>query len=95
MAISVKSWHSTIFAPYFVIGAVLSGVSGVVTVMIFMRWLFGWEEYIRKEHIESLAKLLVVIALGWFYFFAFELIFGIYGQEGDNPIQAVQAALTE
>ena len=84
MAISVSSWHSTIFAPYFVIGAVLSGVSGVVTVMIFMRWLFGWEEYVRKEHIESLAKLLVVIALVWFYFFAFELIFGIYGQEGDE-----------
>ena len=84
MAISVKSWHSTIFAPYFVIGAVHSGVSGVVTVMIFMRWLFGWGDYIRREHIDSLARLLIVIAIAWFYFFAMEFIFGIYGQEGDE-----------
>lgn len=84
MAMSVKSWHSTIFAPYFVIGAVHSGVSGVVTVMIFIRWLFGWQEYIRKEHIDALGRLLIVIAIGWFYFFALEFMFGIYGQEGDE-----------
>ena len=84
MTISVKSWHSTIFAPYFVIGAVHSGVSGVVTIMIFMRWLFGWGDYIRREHIDSLARLLIVIAIAWFYFFAMEFIFGIYGQEGDE-----------
>jgi Ni/Fe-hydrogenase subunit HybB-like protein len=84
MAISVKAWHSTIFAPYFVIGAVLSGVSGVVTVMIFIRWLFNWEDYIRREHIDALGRLLIVIALAWFYFFAMEFLFGIYGQEGDE-----------
>ena len=84
VAVSVKSWHSTIFAPYFVIGAVHSGVSGVVTIMIFMRWLFGWGDYIRREHIDSLARLLIVIAIGWFYFFAMEFMFGIYGQEGDE-----------
>ena len=84
MAISVSSWHSTIFAPYFVIGAVHSGVSGVVTVMIFMRWLFHWEEYVRREHIDALGRLLIVIAIAWFYFFAMEFLFGIYGQEGDE-----------
>jgi len=84
MTISVKAWHSTIFAPYFVIGAVLSGVSGVVTVMIFIRWLFNWEDYIRREHIDALGRLLIVIALAWFYFFALEFMFGIYGQEGDE-----------
>ena len=84
MAVSVNSWHSTIFAPYFVIGAVHSGVSGVVTVMIFMRWLFGWEEYVRREHIDALGRLLIVIAIAWFYFFAMEFLFGIYGQEGDE-----------
>ena len=84
MAVSVNSWHSTIFAPYFVIGAVHSGVSGVVTVMIFMRWLFGWEDYVRREHIDALGRLLIVIAVAWFYFFAMEFLFGIYGQEGDE-----------
>ena len=84
MAVSVSSWHSTIFAPYFVIGAVHSGVSGVVTVMILIRWLFHWEDYIRREHIDALGRLLIVIALGWFYFFAMEFMFGIYGQETDE-----------
>jgi Ni/Fe-hydrogenase subunit HybB-like protein len=84
MAVSVSTWHSTIFAPYFVIGAVHSGVSGVITVMIFMRWLFHWEDYIRREHIDALGRLLLVVALGWFYFFAMEFIFGLYSQEGDE-----------
>ena len=84
MAVAVTSWHSTIFAPYFVIGAVHSGVSGVVSVMIFMRWLFGWQNYVRPEHIDALGRLLLVIALAWFYFLLMEFMFGIYGQEGDE-----------
>ncbi len=56
MAVSVESWHSTVMAPYFVIGAVHSGVAAVVTVMLVLRWLFHWEDYIRMEHIDSLAR---------------------------------------
>jgi molybdopterin-containing oxidoreductase family membrane subunit len=81
-AMSVEGWHSTVFAPYFVIGAVHSGVSAVVTVMIILRWMFKWENYIRMEHIDALAKLLIVVATGWFFFFALEFIFGLYSLEG-------------
>ena len=84
IALSVKAWHSTTFAPYFVIGAVHSGVAAVVTAMIILRSLFRWHNYIRKEHIEALAKLLTVVAVGWFFFLALEIIFGIYGQEHDE-----------
>jgi len=84
MAASVKSWHSTIFAPYFVIGAVHSGVSAVVFVMILLRSMFGWQEYIRKEHIDALGRLLIVVATGWFYFLCMEIIFGLYGREADE-----------
>ena len=84
MAVSVKSWHSTIFAPYFVVGAVHSGVSAVVFVMILLRWIYGWENYIRHEHIDALARLLIVVATGWFYFFVMEVIFGFYGREADE-----------
>ena len=84
MAVSVKSWHSTIFAPYFVVGAVHSGVSAVVFVMILLRWMYGWQSYIRLEHIDSLGRLLIVVATGWFYFFAMEVIFGFYGREADE-----------
>ena len=84
MAVSVKSWHSTIFAPYFVVGAVHSGVSAVVFVMIILRWIYGWQDYIRLEHIDSLGRLLIVVATGWFYFFSMEVIFGFYGREADE-----------
>ena len=84
MAIGVKSWHSTIFAPYFVIGAVHSGVSAVVFVMILLRWVYGWQDYIRKEHIDALGRLLIIVATAWFYFFIMEVIFGIYGREADE-----------
>jgi len=84
MAVSIKSWHSTIFAPYFVVGAVQSGVSAVAFVMIILRYIYGWQDYIRHEHIDALARLLVVVATAWFYFFVMEVIFGFYGREADE-----------
>ena len=84
MAMSVKSWHSTIFAPYFVIGAVHSGVSAVAFVMILLRWMYGWQAYIRKEHIDALGRLLMVVATAWFYFFVMEIMFSFYGRESDE-----------
>tara|TARA_B100000676_G_scaffold272803_1_gene291025 strand:+ start:2475 stop:3848 length:1374 start_codon:yes stop_codon:yes gene_type:complete len=79
--IGTEGWHVTIFAPYFVIGAVHSGVSGVVTMLILLKWMFRWDDYIRQEHLESLAKLLIVIATVWFYFFFLEFIFALYNLE--------------
>ena len=91
MAVAVKSWHSTIFAPYFVVGAVHSGVSAVAFVLILLRWAYGWQAYIRHEHIDALGRLLVVVATGWFYFFVMEVIFGIYGREADEiAVRALQ-----
>ena len=84
MAVAVKSWHSTIFAPYFVVGAVHSGVSAVAFVMIILRYIYGWQDYIRHEHIDALARLLVVVSTAWFYFFVMEVIFGFYGREADE-----------
>ena len=84
MAVSVKSWHSTIFPPYFVIGAVHSGVAAVVIVLVLLRWFFGWHDYIRPEHFDSLGRLLIVVATGWFFFFAMEFIFGLYSLEADE-----------
>ena len=84
MAISVKSWHSSIFPPYFVIGAVHSGVAFVVIVMILMRSFFSWHDYIRPEHFDALGRLLIVVATAWFFFFAMEFLFGLYSLEGDE-----------
>lgn len=84
MAIGARSWHSTIFAPYFVVGAVHSGVSAVAFVMILLRHVYGWQNYIRHEHIDALGRLLIVVATGWFYFFVMEVLFGIYLRETDE-----------
>lgn len=75
---AVEGWHSTIFAPYFVIGAVHSGVSAVVTMMALMRWLWKWDDFIRPEHFDALARLLIVVATAWLGFTFLELIFAIY-----------------
>ena len=84
MAVSVKAWHSTVFAPYFVVGAVHSGVSAVIFVLILLRQAYGWHDYIRREHVEALCRLLIVVSTGWFYYFVMEIIFGIYGREADE-----------
>ena len=76
---AVEGWHSTIFAPYFVIGAVHSGVSAVVTIMALMRWLWKWDDFIRPEHFDALARLLIVVATAWLGFTFLELIFALYG----------------
>ena len=81
IAAAVEGWHSTIFAPYFVIGAVHSGVSAVVTMMALMRWLWKWDDFIRPEHFDALARLLIVVATGWLGFTFLELTFALYGQD--------------
>jgi len=81
MAISVEGWHVTIFAPYFVIGAVHSGVSAVATLMVIMRKLFRWEAYLRDEHFDAIGRLLVVVGTAWFYFFLMEFVFAMLGRE--------------
>ena len=77
----VPAWHATVFAPYFVIGAVHSGVSGVVTMMCILRVAFKWHDFIRPEHFDSLGRLLIPVATTWLYFFMLDVFFGIYGGE--------------
>jgi Ni/Fe-hydrogenase subunit HybB-like protein len=68
----VPGWHSTIFAPYFVAGAIFSGIAMVITIMIPMRWAFGLEKYITKYHFDNMAKLLLFTSLIVGYAYALE-----------------------
>ena len=91
VAVSVEGWHATIFAPYFVIGAVHSGVSAVVTVAALMRWLYRLDAYIRPEHFDALGRLLIVIATTWFYFFVLEFFMGMYsGEPAETALRQLQ-----
>ncbi|MEO0897707.1 MAG: NrfD/PsrC family molybdoenzyme membrane anchor subunit [Bacteroidota bacterium] len=58
----VPGWHTTIFPPYFVAGAIFSGFGMVQTLMIVTRKVYKLENYITMDHMESIAK--VVIATG-------------------------------
>ncbi|NUM36102.1 MAG: polysulfide reductase NrfD [Candidatus Brocadiae bacterium] len=73
----VPGWHTTIFAPYFVAGAIFSGIAMVMTLMIPMRKIFSLEKYITADHFESLAKILLFTSLivGYSYIVEFMLAF--------------------
>jgi len=62
-------WHTTIFGPYFVVGAIYSGVAGVVMLMILIRKIFNLGHIIRDLHFDCLGQLLLVIAIIWSYFY--------------------------
>lgn len=66
----VPGWHETIFAPYFVCGALYSGAGAVLIIMCLVRWAFHLEKYLLPEHFDNIAKILFFIAFLWFYFFA-------------------------
>src|SRR5687768_9591476 len=53
----LPGWHSTIFGPYFVIGAVHSGVGAMVLVMALLRRAFHLETYITREHFDAMGRL--------------------------------------
>lgn len=56
----VKGWHSTILPPYFVIGAIFSGLAMVLTIMIPIRRYFGFQDFITKKHLTSINQLILV-----------------------------------
>ena len=59
----VPGWHSTIFPPYFVGGAIFSGFAMVLTIVIPLRAVYGLKHYITDRHLELMAK--VLMATGW------------------------------
>jgi molybdopterin-containing oxidoreductase family membrane subunit len=56
----IPGWHTTIFPPYFVAGAVFSGFAMVLTLMIITRKVLHLQEYITFNHIESMNKVIVL-----------------------------------
>jgi Ni/Fe-hydrogenase subunit HybB-like protein len=56
----VPGWHATIFPPYFVAGAIFSGVAMVMTLIIPLRKAFGLERLITLDHFEAMSKLIML-----------------------------------
>ncbi len=74
-------WHSSIFGPYFVIGALFSGVAAVIIVLIIIRKAMHLEYFLRPEHFDGMAKFLLVLSMTWTYFYFAEYITSWYGSQ--------------
>lgn len=59
----IPGWHTTIFPPYFVTGAVFSGFAMVLTLLLITRKVMNFEKYITKGHIDAMCKVLVVTGM--------------------------------
>jgi molybdopterin-containing oxidoreductase family membrane subunit len=74
-------WHSTIFGPYFVMGAIYSGIAAILVAMAVLRKAYGLGEYFKAVHFDYLGRLLLVFSLLWFYFTFAEYLTAFYGGE--------------
>jgi Ni/Fe-hydrogenase subunit HybB-like protein len=77
-------WHSTIFGPYFVAGAIFSGIAALIVTMIVFRKAYGLEQYLKPVHFRYLGQLLLIMSLLWFYFTFAEYLTGYYGAEPEE-----------
>ncbi len=80
----VPGWHTTIFPPYFVAGAIFSGFAMVVTLAVPARALYGLKDLITIRHLETMNK--VILATGMMVGYAYSIEFFI-AWYGGNPIE--------
>jgi molybdopterin-containing oxidoreductase family membrane subunit len=80
----VPGWHTTIFAPYFVAGAIFSGIAMVITLMVPVRAAFGLQKHIRAEHFDNMGKFLVLTSTIVGYAYAVEYFMAWYSA---NPYE--------
>jgi len=84
-AMSIQpGWHTTIFPPYFVAGAILSGCAMVYTLLIPVRKMFSLENYIRADHLEAMLKLTLLTSTIVFYAYSVEYFIAWYS---GNPYE--------
>ena len=93
LAMSVQpGWHSTIFGPFFVAGALFSGVAAVILVMIVIRKTMRFGYFLREEHFNAMGLFLLIMSFTWIYFYFAEWITNWYG---NLPMEkAIQRMLT-
>jgi Ni/Fe-hydrogenase subunit HybB-like protein len=89
----VPMWHSTIFGPYFVAGAIFSGIAALIIAMAILRKLLHLEKYLEPIHFQNLGKLLFTMSMLWGYFVFNERLTTWYGNgSAEMPVfQATQA----
>jgi Ni/Fe-hydrogenase subunit HybB-like protein len=82
----IPGWHTTIFPPYFVAGAIFGGFAMVLTLMLPVRKLYGLEDLITAKHIDNMAKIILLTGAIVGYAYIMELFISYYSAnkfEGD------------
>jgi len=74
----VPGWHTTIFPPYFVAGAIYSGFAMVLTIAIPLRKAYGLEDFITMRHLENMAKVMLATGLIVAYCYFMEFFLALY-----------------
>jgi len=74
-------WHSTIFGPYFVVGAIYSGIGVLIIITWYTRRAYKLENHITPRHFDYLAYMMLALALGYGYFTFSEYFTSWYGSE--------------
>ena len=77
----VPMWHSTIFGPYFVAGAIFSGIAALILVMAALRKALHLQAFLLPLHFDNLGKLLLMMSLLWAYFVFAERLTTWYGND--------------
>lgn len=72
-------WHSTILGPYFVVGAIFSGIAAIIIAMAILRKVYHFEDYLKPVHFNYLGILLLTMTALWFYFTLCEYLTTGYG----------------
>ncbi|HEY1381508.1 MAG TPA: NrfD/PsrC family molybdoenzyme membrane anchor subunit [Gemmataceae bacterium] len=77
----LPGWHTTIFPPYFVAGAIYAGFAMVLTLTIPLRALYGLKDFITAKHLENMAKVMLATGLMVAYGYAIEAFTAFYSAE--------------
>lgn len=80
----MPGWRSTLFAPFFVVGAMFSGFAMVILITLILRAAFGLYAFITPRHLDAMAKILLAASLLMGYAYAMEVFMAWYGGNPDD-----------
>ncbi len=81
----IPGWHTTIFPPYFVAGAIFGGFAMVLTLLIPCRWFFGLSDLVTDKHIDNMCKITLLTGTIVGYAYLMELFMALYS---GNPYES-------
>ena len=89
----IPGWHTTIFPPYFVAGAIFSGFAMVMTLAIIAREIFGIRDFITDNHLDKMSKIMLVTGMMVGYAYAMEFFVAWYSGNSYEAFTFINRAI--